>query len=1800
MNELKNPFSMLVFLFSKTVSIIIEFEHGSKIDLTLLQLTSRIAVMESGDSMERDGVWIPLTPGKPIPTRLGLGLGLGLHSVQPMGGRHNCKAELISGKGTGIKNLNEAFPFIGSLNATGYLYRNGINEMYGLKAGVHEHEAASDVAGKDPESNAADQNDTSCVREEAVKVPHSELDSKNAHGVHESQAGIGSVPSPSETKNSRKRRNDGIDMNKKPSQRPRMKKHRPKILDDSKPKKVPKAQTPRASTPRPKTPKPVTPNRVQERRKPARKNTFTRSTSCMQSSTSYGYKDVVQDAQSASTSSIIVVKSCKRSLDFNHHLVDRESCYVSKSHEQPKSFNYDLGKYNYFGKIVTSKRNTPRRSRFQKKCLKASEDLLGDNNEQCHQDISVVRNQELAETHVRRFVYFYQRRKKSIPTLQVYQRKFRANQCLQNSKKSGPNFPSIFKKQRAKRRKATMNGNCWYIKAFEDGKNHVRRSHRKHIQTTRKSVHNRVNKSKDHNGVVKPNLHTDERFLHVFVTKKRKRSIRHTRRRENIMDLPIFKAMPCESEKRRENIMDLSIFKAMPCESEKCLSQQEEDFLKITECFPLQEVPIQTIESFTSVHRNVQLVDNSVDALKSLQLQEVPVLESQSLVPGDQDIPLSKEELNNLYVREMGEYVRRKLENLDINGPCKELVVRDRNFSGTLVKTDPPKKRKVLPKVNLDEETLRVWKLLMENDGSEPVEEMDKEKEEWWERQRKVFRGRVDSFIAKMHLIQGNRRFSQWKGSVVDSVVGVYLTQNVSDHLSSSAFMSLAARFPVKSSSKEVCDHGDVETSQELVISNTVVDGGFSMNNETEKDMRTSCADVSDATPTAKPEQEGVSNTFLVQDKPCDDGNSNAFRKLLDIEEVDYLKQFYSSGNDELPLNESRENEDLIVRKEDEEQSATSFDLSISHEPCATISDVNVGLCETSVFRNREREVVGEKNGDNEHLKHCESEFKGKEGVSNPFPIQDKPLVDGNSNAFRKHPDIEEVDYLKHFSSSGNDESPLNACRDNGDLNASKEREEQSVTSFDLPTSHEPCATISDVDVGLCEISVFRNIEREVVGEKNGGDEHLKHLESELTGKEGISNPILVQDKPCVDGNSNAFRKLLDIEEVDYLKQFYSSRNDELPLNESRDNGVLNASKEAEDQSATSFYLPRYYESCLTISDVNMGSCETSVFGNIEREVVGEENEGNERLNHSDGEFLVQQKATPEERIIVAPVCTLNSEDTIEESVDAVNNHPSMNAIPLDPRSTGKKKSRSEEKQETKTDWESLRRTYCKTGGKETNENNMDAVDWDAVRRATVEEIADTIVERGMNNVLAARIKEFLERMVKDHGTIDLEWLRDVPPDKAKEFLLSIQGIGLKSVECVRLLTLHHLAFPVDTNVGRVATRLGWVPLQPLPEEVQIHLLNAYPMMDSIQKYLFPRLCTLDQRTLYELHYQLITFGKVFCTKKSPNCNACPMRAECRHYASAFASARLALPGPKESTVTSIVPAANEQNHSMLNTPPSSFDLELDTLGSSYHAQNTEPIIEVPPSPEPEDALPIIRDIEDYYCESDDEIPTIRLNTEEFRETLKDTIDVNSISLPEAEMSKALVAITAQAASIPAPRMKYIAKLRTVHYVYELPDYHPSLAEFDEREHDDPTPYLLAIWLPGETSNSLEYNNDQEETVKGTVLIPCRTANRGKFPLNGTYFQVNEVFADDETSRIPMDVPRCQLWNLSRRYLGCGTSATSIFKALSTSDIQRCFWKGSICVRGFNRKTRQPRPLHRRFHISTTAVAAENKRTGKR
>jgi hypothetical protein len=132
-------------------------------------------------------------------------------------------------------------------------------------------------------------------------------------------------------------------------------------------------------------------------------------------------------------------------------------------------------------------------------------------------------------------------------------------------------------------------------------------------------------------------------------------------------------------------------------------------------------------------------------------------------------------------------------------------------------------------------------------------------------------------------------------------------------------------------------------------------------------------------------------------------------------------------------------------------------------------------------------------------------------------------------------------------------------------------------------------------------------------------------------------------------------------------------------------------------------------------------------------------------------------------------------------------------------------------------------------------------------------------------------------------------------------------------------------------------------------------MLFRYPVQATIQKYLWPRLCTLDQETLYELHYQMITFGKVFCTKNKPNCNACPMKTECKHFASALSSAKQALPTPEKEHDTCAT-LAWPQETSMASSMASREGLQVMVQSSNNMAAGSqdccEPFVEEPMTPE--------------------------------------------------------------------------------------------------------------------------------------------------------------------------------------------------------------------------------------------------------
>ncbi|KAJ8620174.1 hypothetical protein MRB53_028703 [Persea americana] len=154
-----------------------------------------------------------------------------------------------------------------------------------------------------------------------------------------------------------------------------------------------------------------------------------------------------------------------------------------------------------------------------------------------------------------------------------------------------------------------------------------------------------------------------------------------------------------------------------------------------------------------------------------------------------------------------------------------------------------------------------------------------------------------------------------------------------------------------------------------------------------------------------------------------------------------------------------------------------------------------------------------------------------------------------------------------------------------------------------------------------------------------------------------------------------------------------------------------------------------------------------------------------------------------------------------------------------------------------------------------------------------------------------------------------------------------------------------------------------------------------------------------------------------------------------------------------------------------------------------------ETIIEEPTTPKPQCLDSLESAIEDaFWTEDPDEIPMIKLNVKEFMQNIQNYMQEKG-ELQDVDMSKALVALIQEAATIPMPKLKNINMPN-----YELPDTHPLLAKLDRREPDDKCAYLLAIWTPGETAQSIQ-----------PPEIDCTSQNSGNICSKKTCFTCNNM-----------------------------------------------------------------------------------------
>jgi endonuclease-3 len=194
-----------------------------------------------------------------------------------------------------------------------------------------------------------------------------------------------------------------------------------------------------------------------------------------------------------------------------------------------------------------------------------------------------------------------------------------------------------------------------------------------------------------------------------------------------------------------------------------------------------------------------------------------------------------------------------------------------------------------------------------------------------------------------------------------------------------------------------------------------------------------------------------------------------------------------------------------------------------------------------------------------------------------------------------------------------------------------------------------------------------------------------------------------------------------------------------------------------------------------------------------------------------------------------------------------------------------------------------------------TNDRNRDVAflrlrerlpTWEQVRDAPAVAVEEAIRPGGISKVKSARIQAILRAIGDGPGAaggepgagadepgasagasgeeLSLDWLQRVSIEQARDYLVSLPGVGRKTAACVLLFAYGLHDVPVDTHVSRVGMRLHLLrPGAPF-EELHDQMLALTPPGEEL-----------------ELHVNLLRHGRRTCHARSPACHECALARMC-------------------------------------------------------------------------------------------------------------------------------------------------------------------------------------------------------------------------------------------------------------------------------------------------------------------------------
>jgi endonuclease III len=149
---------------------------------------------------------------------------------------------------------------------------------------------------------------------------------------------------------------------------------------------------------------------------------------------------------------------------------------------------------------------------------------------------------------------------------------------------------------------------------------------------------------------------------------------------------------------------------------------------------------------------------------------------------------------------------------------------------------------------------------------------------------------------------------------------------------------------------------------------------------------------------------------------------------------------------------------------------------------------------------------------------------------------------------------------------------------------------------------------------------------------------------------------------------------------------------------------------------------------------------------------------------------------------------------------------------------------------------------------------------------ASIEEILSCIQDGGLGKKRAAHVRGIAVELLTRFGAAPSRRLRTMSAREAFDVLNGLPGMGPKSALCVMMYSLDHDTFPVDTNVQRVASRLGALAPRLKHWQAQQRLPALVPEGRS-----------------KELHIGLVVHGRAVCLPGKPRCENCVLADLCQY-----------------------------------------------------------------------------------------------------------------------------------------------------------------------------------------------------------------------------------------------------------------------------------------------------------------------------